>query len=304
MKTLAVAALCVVCAGTAAAAPPLLLQHPTLSRDAIAFDFAGEIWTVAREGGAARRLVAGQGRNGGPVFSPDGSLIAFTGTYDENADVYVVPATGGQPKRLTYHPGLDEALAWTPDGKAILFRSTRKTYRDLLQLFTVPLDGGFPAELPLPSGQEASYSPDASHLAYVPFPQWQPAWKGYRGGQTKPIWIASLGDSSVTKIPRENSNDRNPLWVGDTVYYLSDRAGAVTLFAYDTRARTVRQAIPNADGFDIQSASGGPGAIVYDQFGALRLYDLASGRITSRGCRRLPERSGSANGYFRLRISP
>lgn len=96
MKTLVIVLLCIVSAGSAfAATSPLLLQHPTLSRDGIAFDFAGEIWTVPREGGAARRLVAGQGRNSSPVFSPDGSQIAFTGTYDENADVYVVPATGG-----------------------------------------------------------------------------------------------------------------------------------------------------------------------------------------------------------------
>lgn len=264
--------------GRAAAAPALLLQHPTLSRDAIAFEFAGEIWTVARDGGVARRLVAGQGRNGRPLFSPDGSLIAFTGTYDENADVYVVPVTGGQPTRLTYHPGPDEAVGWTPDGKAILFHSARKTYRDLLQLFTVPVAGGFPTELPLPSGHEAAYSADGSHLAYVPYFQWQPAWKRYRGGQTTPIWIADLGDSSVTKLPREGSNDKSPMWVGDTVYFLSDRAGPVTLFAYDTRAAAVRQVIPNEDGFDIQSASAGPGAIVYDQLGALRVYDLASGQ--------------------------
>ncbi|HVD76129.1 MAG TPA: PDZ domain-containing protein [Vicinamibacteria bacterium] len=264
--------------GRAAAAPRLILQHPTLSRDAIAFEFAGEIWTVARDGGLARRLVAGQGRNGQPVFSPDGSLIAFTGTYDENADVYVVPVAGGQPTRLTYHPGPDEAVGWTPDGKAILFHSARKTYRDLLQLFTVPVAGGFPTELPLPSGHEAAYSADGSHLAYVPYFQWQPAWKRYRGGQTTPIWIANLGDSSVTKLPREGSNDKNPMWVGDTVYFLSDRAGPVTLFAYDTRAAAVRQVIPNPDGFDIQSASAGPGAIVYEQLGALRLYDLASGQ--------------------------
>jgi tricorn protease len=112
----------------------------------------------------------------------------------------------------------------------------------------------------------------------MPHAQWQPAWKRYRGGQTTPIWIADLRDSSVTRVPRDGSNDKNPMWVGDTVYFLSDRAGAVTLFAYDPRAGSVRQVLPNDDGFDIQSASAGPGAIVYDQFGALRLYDLASGQ--------------------------
>jgi tricorn protease len=277
MKRFACVLLCVAFVGSAsAAAPPLLLQHPALSREEIAFDFAGEIWTVPRTGGVARRLVAGQGRNASPIYSPDGSLIAYTGIYDENADVYVVPAAGGEPKRLTHHPGTDEPVAWTPDGKSVLFRSARKTVRDHLQLYTVPLSGGLPAELPLPSGDQAAYSPDGSRLAYVPFFQWQPAWKKYRGGQTTPIWIASLADSSVTKVPRDGSNDRNPMWVADTVYFLSDRDGATTLFAYDTGARSVRQVIPNDDGFDIQSASAGPGGIVYDQLGALRLYDLAT----------------------------
>jgi tricorn protease len=265
-------------AAAPAPAPPLLLQNPSLSRDAIAFDHGGEIWVVARDGGVARRLITGQGRNARPVFSPDGAWIAYTGTYDENADVYVVPAAGGEPRRLTHHPGPDEAVGWTADGKAILFRSNRKTYRDLSQLYTVPPTGGFPAELPLASGEQGAYSPDGTRLAYVPHPQWQPAWKHYRGGQTTPIWIATLADSSVAKVPRENSNDRNPMWVGDAVYFLSDRAGAVSLFAYDTRTGAVRQALPNADGFDIQSAAAGPGAIVYDQLSSLRLLDLATGQ--------------------------
>ena len=266
-------------AAASAAPPPLLLQHPTLSKDTIAFDFAGEIWTVARAGGAASRLVTGQGRNFGPVFSPDGSRIAFTGTYDENTDVYVVPASGGEPTRLTYHPGPDVAVGWSPDGKSILFQSGRKTLRDLPQLFTVPVSGGFPTELPLPSGDEAAYSPDGSQLAYVPYFQWQPAWKHYRGGQTTPIWIADLRDSSVTKVPREGSNDKNPdVGRRHRLLPVRSRGGRDPVRLRHRQPRAVRQAIPNEDGFDIQSASAGPGAIVYDQLGALHLYDLASGQ--------------------------
>ena len=258
-------------------AVPRLLQTPALSRTQIAFAYAGEIWTVGRDGGEAHRLVTGQLRNERPVFSPDGSQIAFTGILDRNADVYVVPATGGEPRRLTYFQGWDLPVGWTPDGKRVLFQSMRATPRDLPKLFTVSTDGGFPEELPLPSGTDAAYSPDGSRLAYVPFNQWQPSWRKYRGGQTTPIWLADLATSHVTKVPREDSNDRYPMWAGNSVYFVSDRNGPFTLFGYDEGTKAVRELVHNPDGLDVRYASAGPGAIVYEQLGEIHLYDIASG---------------------------
>ena len=186
-----------------------------MSRTQIAFAYGDDIWVVPRAGGEARRLLNDNGtRRGLPRFSPDGTKIAFSANDEGNTDVYVVDAAGGEPGRLTYHPGLDFALDWTPDGGRILFVSDRATPRDLPQLYTVPLTGGLPEELPLPTGAGASYSPDGTHLAYIPYFQWEPDWKKYRGGQTTPIWIADLSDSSVVPVPRANSNDRNPMWVG------------------------------------------------------------------------------------------
>jgi tricorn protease len=257
---------------------PLLLQKPTLSRDHIAFVYGGDLWIVGREGGEAKRLTTGIGIETRPYFSPDGSRIAFTGEYDGNVDAFVIPASGGIPSRLTYHPDSDEVLGWTPDGKQVLFRSSRHSYSFFNRFFTIPVTGGFPTEIPLPMAEEGSYSPDGARMAYVPIPQWQAAWKRYRGGQTKPIWIVNLFDSSVIeKIPRDNSNDFNPMWVGQTIYFLSDRNGPVTLFAYDLNTKQVTLVVQN-DGFDLKSACAGPGAIVYEQFGALYLHDLASGQ--------------------------
>jgi len=260
-----------------------LLRHPTLSRTQIVFGFAGDLWIVPRDGGDARRLTSGVGRERDPFFSPDGTQIAFTGEYDGNEDVYVIPAAGGVPKRLTYHPGADAVSGWTPDGKNITFTSARASYYHAAdQMFTVPPGGGFAAEVPLPIVEEASYSPDGSHLAYVPHPQWQPAWKRYRGGQTTPIWIANLADSTIERIPRDNSTDFNPMWIGNTIYFLSDRNGPVSLFAYDRTTKQVSEAVKN-DGLDFKSASAGPGGIVVEQFGALKLFDTATRRLKTIG---------------------
>jgi tricorn protease len=257
---------------------PLLLRDPSISQTQVVFSFAGSLWIASREGGEARRLTTG-GREHNPRFSPDGSLIAFTGDYDGTRGVYVVPAAGGVPRRLTYHPADLAALGWTPDGKEILFSSERSSFAaGVVQLFTVPLAGGFATPVPLVRASEGSFSSDRSHIAYVPIIQWQRAWKRYRGGQTRLIWIAKLSDSSVeAKVPRDNSNDFDPMWVGDTVYFLSDRNGPVTLFAYDTRSHEVKQLVKN-NGLDIKSASAGPDAIVYEQFGALHIFDPKSGQ--------------------------
>jgi len=257
--------------------PPLLLQHPTLSATEIAFVYAGDLWTVPRKGGVAQRLTAGIGTVSQPAFSWDGKEIAFTGDYNGNADVYVVASSGGVPRRLTYHPSPDRVVGWTRDGKQVLFASMRSSYENFSRLFTISLDGGFPSELPLPIAAEGSYSPDGSQLAYVPLDHAFEIWKRYRGGRTSPIWIAQLSDSSVTKIPRDNSNDFNPIWVDHRIFFLSDRAGPVSLYSYDTGSRRVTAALKN-DGLDFKYASAGPGAIVIEQFGAIYLYDLKSGK--------------------------
>jgi tricorn protease len=258
--------------------PPLLVHAPTLSKTEIVFEYGGYLWSVPRAGGEARQLTTG-GHEASPILSPDGEWIAFSGQYDGNVDVFVMPAEGGEPRRLTWHPGPDIATGWTPDSKKVLFYSGREAYADFNRLYTVPVEGGWPDALPMWRGQDAWFSADAKRIAYVPNLKWQTSWKRYKGGQTTPIFIVQLSDLKLEKVPRENSNDSNPVWFGDTVYFLSDRNGPVTLFAYDTKAKQVKQVVENK-ALDFKTLSAGPDALVYEQFGAIYMLEPGSGKAT------------------------
>lgn len=257
-------------------AAPLLLRDPALSQDKIAFVYADDIWTVAREGGDARRLTSDGDVTAGPYFSPDYTQIAYSTRAHGVTSVYVMSAVGGVPRRLTWEPTGSRVEGWTPDGKEILFTSQHASYSDFPKFFRQRADGVGPAvALPLPSAAQGSFSGDGGTLAYVPFEQWQRAWKRYRGGQTTPIWLVNIKTLDIEKIPRENSNDSHPVWSGGTVYFLSDRNGPVSLFSYETGTKQVQQVLAN-QGLDLKTLNAGPGALVYEQFGSLHLYDLAS----------------------------
>jgi tricorn protease len=277
---------------------PLLMQQPTLNAKEIVFAYGGQLWRVSREGGVAVELTSGPGRKSNPKFSPDGRWIAFSSNGAGNRNVYVMPAEGGQPRQLTYDPGPDLVEGWTPDGQNVLFRSPLQSYSPRFeQLFTVPFRGGFEKLVPLPMAYQGSYSPDGTHLAYTPLPRElffvglpnfvHAYWSQYHGGLAPKIWIANLADSRVVKIPHTNASDFNPMWVGNKIYFLSARTNPISLFVYDTATKKVSQVLGN-HGEDFMSASAGPGAIVYEQFGSLHIYNLKSKReheirVTIRG---------------------
>jgi tricorn protease len=255
---------------------PILLQGPTLNKTDIVFSYGGYLWTVPREGGAARQLTSG-GHEDSPIFSPDGKWIAFSANYDGNRDVFVIPAEGGAPKRLTWHPAQDAAVGWTPDGKKVLFVSDRDAYADITRFYIVPAEGGVAEVLPMWRAFDGGFSPDGEKIAYVPNLKWQAAWKKYKGGQTTPIYIVRVKDLELEKVPRQNSNDSSPAWFKDKVYFLSDRNGPVTLFSYDPKSKAVKQELENK-GLDFKAVSAGPDALVIEQFGAVLVYDPASGK--------------------------
>jgi tricorn protease len=253
-----------------------MLGAPAVSARHVAFIYAGDLWLANLDGSGVRRLTAHPGLGSNPRFSPDGNLIAYSAQYDGNTDVYVVPVEGGEPKRLTYHPGEDVVQSFTPDGKGVLFTSAREVYtRRHTQLFTAPLAGGLPAKLPIPHAAKAAYSPDGSRLAYVPLYEAFRQWKNYRGGTASRIWLYDFKTQAVEPIPQPSArcNDTDPMWVGNAVYFRSDRNGEFNLFAYDLATRKVEQ-LTRHQTFPVLSASAGGGHIVYEHAGSLHLYDL------------------------------
>ena len=257
-----------------------MLAQPAVSAKHIAFSYADDLWVANRDGTGVRRLTSAPGQEGSARFSPDGKWIAFTGNYDGNLDVYIVSVDGGTPRRLTWHPRPDVVAGFTPDGKQVLFTSSRDSFNNRhSQLFTVPIEGGVETKLPIPSASRACFSPDGTQIAYVPLTEMFRQWKNYRGGTVSRILIYRRSDNGVTQIPQPEGrcNDTMPMWIGDLIYFISDRNGEFNLFSYDTKSKEIKQLTRFTD-FPIQYASNGDGKIVFEQAGWLHLFDPSTGK--------------------------
>jgi tricorn protease len=256
-----------------------MLRSPTVSATHIAFAYANNIWSVERAGGAARRLTSFQGLTTTPHYSPDGKWIAFSGEYSGNVDVYVMPAEGGEPKRLTWHPGADNVQGWTPDGKAIVFSSTRASWAPTgtARFWTVPAEGGVEEPMTLPRGYQGKISADGTHIAYRMNSSWDEERRNYRGGQNRPIWIVDLKTFDLVSPPWTSSKDIDPVWSGDSVYFLSDRDGVSNVWSFDTKAKKLAQATKFKD-YDVKAIDAGAGVVVFEQAGYVHELDPKTGR--------------------------
>lgn len=255
-----------------------LMSQPAISKDHIAFIYAEDLWIANRDGSNPRRLTIDEGVESRPIFSPDGTMIAFNAEYDGNSDVFIVPVKGGIPKRLTWHPYGDYVYDFTPDGSKVLFGSQRNSHTSRhFQLFEVSIDGGAINQLELPTAFNASYAADGNQLAYTPNYEVFNQWKHYRGGTISRIWIYNRNSHKVVEIPKPKGgcNDSKPKWMGSLVYFKSDRNGEFNLFSYNTKTKEIKQ-LTSFKNFPIINLDTYHDTIIFEQAGELHIYNTTT----------------------------
>ncbi len=257
---------------TAAAADPLpatrLLHQPSLSKEHLAFVWAGDIWITDRQGLHARQLTQHAAAEFAPKLSPDGRLLAYSAAYDGNTDVYVMAVDGsGAPRRLTWHPGADSVNGWSADGQRVLFASAREVANNRSnQLYEVGRDGGPERKVMEAVAFEGTWAPDGQRLAYRPYRGAHgntAGWRLHRGGTTPPIWIIDPVKKTWEQVPHQNASDANPVWAGGELVFISDRDGrAANLFAYSPQTQAVRQ-LSHEREWDVKSVAALGDELVY-----------------------------------------
>jgi tricorn protease len=286
-RALRLAALLTLVGAATAAAQTRLLRFPDIHGDRVVFTHAGDLWTAPATGGTAVRLTAHPGLELFAKFSPDGQWIAFTGQYDGDEQVYVIPTAGGEPRQLTFYPargplpprwGYDnQVYGWTPDGKAVLFRSERDAW-DLggTRLYTVPVEGGLPTALPMPLSGAGDFSPNGRQIVYSPLFRDFRAWKRYQGGWAEDLWVFDLATHDARNITNNVRTDRDPMWVGDRIYFASDRTGTLNLYSVKPDGSDLTE-LTHSTTWDVRWPSADEaGRIVYELDGELHVFDTGT----------------------------
>lgn len=299
-----------------------LLRFPDIKSDRVVFTYGGDLWTASSSGGNATRLTSHPGIEVFGKFSPDGKWIAFTGQYDGDEQVFVIPTTGGEPRQLTFYPakgplaprwGWDnQVYGWSKDGTRIFFRSLRDSWATpIARLYSVSVDGGPTEPLPMPTAGSGDYSPSGNEIAYSPQSRDFRSEKRYGGGQANALYIFDLKTSAAKRITEGPRATRDPMWIGDTIFFDSDRDGHFNLYAYSVSNGKTTQVTQNKT-YDVRwPSSDNESQIVYELNGELQVFDAKNRKSTAisinvpdEGIARRPSRVSAANLIESVGLSP
>ena len=275
----------VLLAPLSASAGTKLLRFPDVCGDRVVFTYAGDLWTASTQGGTATRLTAGPGIEQSARFSPDCRRIAFTGEYGGDDQVYVIAATGGEPKQLTFYPAMgplpqrwgfdNQVYGWTPDGTSVLFRGWRDSISiSNPHLYTISVEGGLPSTLPMPVAGIGRYSPDGKQIVYSPKYRDFRTWNRYVGGWAQDLYIYDFASKTAKNITNDPNTDRDPVWIGNGIFFIADRGEHLNLYRYDTGSGETRQ-LTDYKNADARWASGdSKGQVAFEVDGVLHVYDV------------------------------
>jgi tricorn protease len=300
-----------------------LLRFPDIHGDLVVFCHGGDLWKAPVAGGTAIRITAHPGQELFPKFSPDGKQIAFTAQYDGDEQVYVVPTAGGIPRQLTYYPahgpltprwGFDnQVYGWTADGRSVLFRSLRDADggRTMTALYTVSVNGGLPQKLPMPTAGAGDFAPNGRRIVYSPLFRDFRTWKRYEGGWAQNLLIFNLKNFKTQPVSPSKRTERDPMWIGNAIYFVSDRDGILNLYRYALESQETSQLTHHAE-WDVRWASSdSKSRIVYELDGELRIYDIQtekdfdiSIRVPQEGLAMRPTRYSAAGNIEDFELSP
>ncbi len=262
----------------------LLLRNPSISASHVAFVYGGDIWVADKNGQHPQRLTSNPGVELNPIFSPDGSQIAFTGNYDGNTDVYTIPLQGGEPRRITFHPAADIVRGWLNNNE-VYFTTTRELRYSLgSRLYRTTLTTDLATPLSMPEAYQGAPSPDGRYWAYLkngdPTERDRVAFKRYRGGGMPSIWVFDTKTKNIEIIPGEQCNDVKPIWLGQKIYFLSDRDRIVNIFSYDVKTKKIEK-LTNYSDYDVRTLQGAGNELVFEYDGRIHILDLGTKQVNS-----------------------
>jgi tricorn protease len=268
------------CSASVYAQGTRLLREPTLSDSHLVFTYGADIWITDLNSNYSQRITSTAAVESNPQLSPDGQTIAFTSNRSGNNAVYTVSVKGGEPKRLTWHPSACYVRGWSPDGSQIIYATSRDSAPTAINyLWSVSANGGPSTKVCQQWGYDGAYSPDGKRMVIDRMSRWESEFRGYRGGQNTPLVILNLTDMSEVLIPNTKTRDIHPVWLGENIYFLSDRDGISNIWSFNSETSSLKQ-LTTFTGSDIKWLDGRGNRLVFERDGYLNTFDLNSNTAT------------------------
>lgn len=247
-------------------------RFPTIHGSRVVFVCEDDLWIVPTDGGVARRLTANLGDTSHPVFSADGTKLAFVAREEGPPEVFVMESEGGPARRLTYLGTGTSVVGWLADGRIAFASDSGQPFRNHNRLWAISPDGGLPERLPYGSAVHITFGPKGA-VALGRYTRDTARWKRYRGGLAGQIWVDTRGKGRFERLTAIKGNVANPMWIGSRIYFIGDHEGIGNLYSCLPDGTDITRHTDHAE-FYARHASTDGKRIVYHCGADLYLFDI------------------------------